>query len=132
MPATTDSRLTNDPRYVERLELQLRQADERAQNNDNTINRLSEQVSTLQARVADLKPLAEAAQEHRQKASTEAKRADQAERLLQKAQARIAGLEQELADGERRVASLEDDLAGYEKLAQKVKEAGDLFDLLDS
>jgi predicted RNase H-like nuclease (RuvC/YqgF family) len=124
--------ITTDPRYVERLEIQLRQADERAQNNDSTINRLHEQVSTLQAQVADLKPLAEAAQEHRQKATSEAKRADEAERALKKAQARIAGLEDELAKAEGQIASLQDDVAADEALDEKVKAAESLFALLDS
>lgn len=122
---------TADPRYAERLELQLAQADERAQTDGRRLQEALEKVERLQAQVADLKPLAEAAAEHRQKAGSEKRRADEAERALRSAQGGIAGLEGELAKAEGKIASLQEDLAAYEALDEKVKAAESLFSLLD-
>jgi predicted RNase H-like nuclease (RuvC/YqgF family) len=98
---------------------------------DGRLQEALEKVEKLQAQMADLKPLAEAAAEHRQEASKQKRRAEEAERAPKAPQHRIADLEQELSDAQSKIASLESDLVAYEKLGQKVKAAGDLFDLLD-
>ena len=118
-----------DPRYRSHLEAQLAQADEGIRTRDATIGRYIAEISPLRAENARLKPLAEAAIEHRQKAEAAAKAQNVLGKKLAAAENRILGLEELVAAAEEKIARLESELAGYDELNARVANAKALRDL---
>lgn len=114
------SEVTLDPRYRSRLEQELGQADEAVKARDEIIRRQNAEIAPLRAERDRLKPLADAALDHRQKADearTAAKaataRAEEAERL-------VAALQRNLDQAEASIALREKELSAKDALHAEV------------
>ncbi len=121
--------VTLDPRYRSRLEQELSQADEGIKSRDEIIARMSGEVGPVRAENARLKPLADAALEHRA-AAAEATKAEKAlAKKLSAAEARIAGLQEHLDKAEQKAPRIEEELAEYDDLDGKIAQASSILDL---
>jgi len=122
--------VTLDPRYRSRLEQELSQADEGIRTRDEIIARVTGEVGPLRAENARLKPLADAALEHRAAAAEAAKAQKTLAKQLAGAEKRVLGLEELLSAAEQKIARLEGEFVAYDALDARVQRAetlGDLF-----
>jgi predicted nucleic acid-binding Zn-ribbon protein len=123
--------ITEDERFSSRLESELHAAHERIAEDNKEMNALRGQLATAQAFAERYRPLAESAVDLRTKLHAADRESERLRAKQPDLQARIRGLEDELAEREAKIVRLEASLARYDAVNERVQESSHVLDLFE-